>query len=136
MISRPRTTAALVLFAVLLVGIAAGWMLEEVADDVDWPSFGAARASGDGQTENDPTDAAAEEDFLEGLGLSRAQYKATDSLLDEREDWLEAYWAGKLPEIETLVDSTRTGIRNLLTPDQRESYDRWVAEQRMQIPTE
>jgi hypothetical protein len=43
-------------------------------------------------------------------------------------------WAGKMPEIEALIDSTRTEIRSLLSPEQREAYERWVARQRAPAP--
>jgi len=136
MIPRVRWIAALVLLAVLLAGITAGWMLEDVTDDVEWSSFGFDRDRGSEHEEDDPMDDDAEEDFLEGLGLTTSQNKAVDGLLDEREDRLEEYWAGKLPEMEMIVDSSRIGIRNLLTPDQRASYERWLAEQRTRLPME
>ena len=78
----------------------------------------------------DPLDDDAEEAFLKRLGLSAEQYRTADQLLDEREDRLEAYWSGRIPEIEALVDSTRQEIRKLLTPEQQAAYDRWIEEQR------
>jgi hypothetical protein len=134
MISRTRRTAVLVLLAVFFVGIAAGWMLEEVVDDVDWPWFGVERSPGQAHSRNDPMDDDAEEEFLEGLDLSPAQHDTIDRLLDEREDRLESYWAGRLPEIEALVDSTRAEIRRLLRPDQQQAYDGWIGRQRSPIP--
>jgi hypothetical protein len=128
--TKSRRTAVLVLLAVFLVGGAAGWVLEELADDLDWPSFLTDRDQNDAPDTDDLLDDDAEEAFLEGLGLSRDQLEAADRLLDQREDQLEAYWHGRLPEIEALVDSTRQQIRNLLTPDQRAAYDRWVRDQR------
>jgi hypothetical protein len=130
MMTKSRRTAVLVLLAVFLVGGAAGWVLEELADDLDWPSFLTDRDQNDAPDTDDLLDDDAEEAFLEGLGLSRDQLEAADRLLDQREDQLEAYWHGRLPEIEALVDSTRQQIRNLLTPDQRAAYDRWVRDQR------
>jgi hypothetical protein len=67
------TTAALRadLLAVFLVGGAAGWVLEELVDDLDWPSFLTDRDQGDVPDTEDPLDDDAEEAFLEGLGLSR-----------------------------------------------------------------
>lgn len=130
MTTRARRTAVLVLLAVFLAGGAAGWVLEEAAEDLDWPSFLTDRDRPGNQGRDDPLDDDAEEAFLEGLGLSREQLEAVDQLLDRREDRLEAYWHGRLPEIEALVDSTRQEIRNLLTPDQRTAYDRWVRDQR------
>ena len=106
-------------------------MLEDVVDDLDWPVL---HRDGDGRDRNDPMDDDAEEEFLDRLGLSREQLDAADRVLDRREDRLEAYWAGKIPEIEAVIDSSRAEIRGLLTPDQREAYNRWVARQRTPTP--
>jgi hypothetical protein len=131
MITRTRRNAILVLLAVFLVGGMVGWVLDEVVDDRDWPSLQADHDDDDGDRDGqDPLDDDAEEAFLERLGLSAEQYRAADRLLDEREDRLEAYWSGRIPEIEAMVDSTRQEIRKLLTPDQQAAYDRWIAEQR------
>ena len=130
MMTKARRTAVLVLLAVFLVGGAAGWVLEELVDDLDWPSFLADGDRRDAPDTDDPLDDDAEEEFLEGLGLSGEQLEAVDRLLDQREDDLEAYWHGRLPEIEALVDSTRQQIREVLTPDQRAAYDRWVQNER------
>ena len=134
MVARARRNAVLILLAVFLVGGAAGVMMEDVVEDIDWPSFHAGREGDGPDRSNDPMDDDAEEEFLERLGISRAQRDAVDRLLDRREDRLEAYWEGRLPEIEALIDSTRAEIRSLLTPAQREAYDRWVARQRAPTP--
>jgi hypothetical protein len=130
MITRTRRTAILVLLAVFLVGGMVGWLLEEVVEDRDWPSFELEQDDDGRQGDHDPLDDDAEEVFLKRLGLSTEQSRAADRLLDEREDRLEAYWKGRIPEIETLVHSTRQEIRKLLTPDQQAAYDRWIEEQR------
>ncbi len=131
MITRTHRTAILVLLAVFLVGGMVGWLLEEVVEDRDWPSLELEHDDDDGrQRDHDPLDDDAEEVFLKRLGLSAEQSRAADRLLDEREDRLEAYWKGRIPEIEALVDSTRQEIRKLLTPDQQAAYDRWIGEQR------
>jgi hypothetical protein len=131
MTARTRRTAILVLLAVFLVGGMVGWLLEDVADSRDWPSLEVEHDEDDGRGgDADPLDDDAEEAFLKRLGLSPEQYRAADRLLDEREDRLEDYWRGRIPEIEALVDSTRQEIRKLLTSDQQAAYDRWIAEQR------
>ena len=63
---------------------------------------------------------------VETLGLSRAQLDSVDHLLDRREDRLEDYWKSRLPDLQSLVDSSRREIRALLTPEQRAAYDRWL----------
>jgi Spy/CpxP family protein refolding chaperone len=127
MSGRSRRTALLVLLAVFLAGGAAGWVLEEVVEEIQWPGHGADDESPD--SEDDPMDDDAEEDFLEALGLGRAQLDSVDRLLDAREDRLEEYWRSRLPEMQQLIDSTRAGIRALLTPEQRAAYDTWTQRQ-------
>ncbi len=123
-----RRKALLLLGLVFLAGGATGWVLEDVVD-LDWPSQSANDPLGD-HTADGGFDEDEEEDFLRSLGLSRTQRDSVDHLLDAGEDRLEAYWAGKLPEIETLLDSTRLAIKSLLTPEQRQAYERWLAGQR------
>jgi hypothetical protein len=134
MVAGVRRKAALILVAVFLAGGLAGVLLEDVVDDLDWSWLHVVRDTERHGRSNDPMDDDAEEEFLEGLGLSRERLEAADRVLDRREDRLEAYWAGKIPEIEALIDSTRTEIRGLLSPEQREAYDRWVARQRASTP--
>jgi len=134
MVAGVRRKAVLILLAVFLAGGLAGVLLEDVVDDLDWSWLHVARDTERHGRSNDPMDDDAEEDFLEGLGLSRERLEAADRVLDRREDRLEAYWAGKIPEIEALIDSTRMEIRGLLSPEQREQYDRWVARQRSPAP--
>jgi hypothetical protein len=134
MVAAVRRKAVLILLAVFLAGGLAGVMLEDVVDDLDWPWPHAVRDTERHDRSNDPMDDDAEEEFLEGLGLSRERLEAADRVLDQREDRLEAYWAGKIPEIEALIDSTRMEIRSLLSPEQRKDYDRWVARQRAPAP--
>ena len=124
-----RRKAALLLALVFVSGGAAGWLLEEVVDDLDWPAASSTdrphERSGESGFDEDE-----EEDFLRTLGLTPTQRDSVDHLLDQGEDRLEAYWAGKLPEIERLLDSTRLAIKALLTPEQRQAYERWLAGQR------
>ena len=124
-----RRTAVLVLLAVFLVGGAAGWLAEEVVDDIDWPARHGEGKTPDRPDEDEPFDDDAEEDLLETLGLSRAQLDSVDHLLDRREDWLEDYWKSRLPDLQGIVDSSRQEIRAVLTPDQRTAYDRWLGAQ-------
>jgi hypothetical protein len=133
MISGPRRTAMLVILAVFLVGIASGVAIKGIADDMGVGSSRPDRDASPGYKVDHPT-SGREEDFIESLGLPKAQEKAVERLLEEREDRLEAYWEGKLPEIEALIDSSRVAIRNLLPPDARVAYDDWVARQRAGTP--
>jgi hypothetical protein len=121
-----RRTAVILLLAVFLVGGAAGWLLEDVMDDIHWPGGQTEGSTPDRHDDDEPFDDDAEEEFLESLGLSRGQLDSVDHLLDRREDRLEDYWKSRLPDLQSLVDSSRQEIRGLLTPDQREAYDRWL----------
>jgi hypothetical protein len=121
-----RRTAVILLLAVFLAGGAAGWLLEDVVDDIHWPGGHGEGSTLDRPDDDEPLDDDAEEDFLETLGLSRAQLDSVDHLLERREDRLEDYWKSRLPDLQALIDSSRQEIRALLTPDQRATYDRWL----------
>jgi hypothetical protein len=124
-----RRTAALVLLAVFLVGGAFGWVAEEMADDLPWRVRHDQGRTPDRLDEDEPFDDDAEEDLLETLSLSRAQLDSVDHLLDRREDRLEEYWKSRLPDLQSIVDSSRQEIRALLTPEQRTAYNQWLGEQ-------
>jgi Spy/CpxP family protein refolding chaperone len=113
----PRHKAWLALLLVFLVGIAAGALIESIADEIDRPLFSAAR-------HDDDDDDFSEEDLLDDLKPSREQRAAIERVFESREDRLESYWETRLPELETLIDSSRDEIRAILTPEQRAIYDR------------
>jgi hypothetical protein len=121
-----RRTAVLLLVAVFLVGGAAGWVAEEVVDEIHWPGHQHKDKTPDRPDDDEPFDDDAEEDLLETLGLSRAQDDSVDQLLEAREDRLEEYWKSRLPDLQAIVDSSRQEIRAVLTPGQRDTYDRWL----------
>ncbi|HYC33254.1 MAG TPA: hypothetical protein VEB59_13270 [Gemmatimonadales bacterium] len=118
-----RRIAVLVLLAVFAAGAAAGWILEDALDGIHWPARDVPRHD---RGETDPLSEDAEEDYLETLGLTRAQHDSIDELLDRREDRLESYWKTRLPDLQALIDSSRNDIRALLTTEQRAAYDRWL----------
>jgi hypothetical protein len=124
-----RRTAVILLLAVFLTGGVTGWLLEDVVDDIDWPGSHRDGSTLDRPDEDEPLDDDAEEDFLETLGLSRAQLDSVDHLLEGREDRLEDYWKSRLPDLQALLDSSRQEIRALLTLEQRAAYDRWLGAQ-------
>lgn len=121
-----RRTAVLVLIAVFLVGGAAGWVAEEVADEIHWPGHQHKDKAPDRPDDDEAFDDDAEEDLLETLRLSRTQDDSVDQLLEAREDRLEEYWKSRLPDLQSIVDSSRQEIRAVLTPAQRDTYDRWL----------
>jgi hypothetical protein len=121
-----RRTAIILLLAVFFAGGAAGWLLEDVVEDIHWPGSRGEERTHEGPDDDEPFDDDAEEDFLETLGLDRGQLDSVDHLLDRREDLLEAYWKRRLPDLQAVVDSSRQEIRAMLTPEQRSAYDRWL----------
>jgi Spy/CpxP family protein refolding chaperone len=112
----PRRKAWLALLLVFVVGIAAGALIEEIADEIDRPLFSAA-------SHNHDDDDFSEEDLLGDLSLSREQRASVERVFESREDRLESYWEAQLPELETLIDSSRDEIRAILTPEQRAIYE-------------
>ena len=60
-----RRKAVLVLLAVFLVGGAAGWVLEEVVDEIHWQDHRGEGGAPDRPDEDEPFDDDAEEDLLE-----------------------------------------------------------------------
>ncbi|HEY7503683.1 MAG TPA: hypothetical protein VH700_06230 [Gemmatimonadales bacterium] len=124
-----RRTAVILLLTVFLAGGAAGWLLEDVVEEIHWPGGHGEDSKPDRPDEDEPFDDDAEEDFLESLGLSRAQLDSVDDLLEHREDRLEDYWDSRLPDLQALVDSSREEIRAVLTSEQRAAYDRWLGSQ-------
>lgn len=124
-----RRTAVILLLAVFLAGGAAGWLLEDVVDEIHWPGSHSEGSTPDRPDEDEPLDDATEEEFLETLDLSQTQLDSVDHLLEGREDRLEDYWKSRLPDLQALVDSSRQEIRALLTPEQRAAYDRWLGAQ-------
>ena len=118
-----RLKAWLTLLLVFAAGLGAGLLIEDIVDELDRPLFGAAG--------HDDDDDFSEEDLLEGLNLSREQRAAVERAFESREDRLESYWEARLPELETVIDSSREEIRSLLTPEQRALYDRHLTRLRL-----
>ena len=124
-----RRTAVILLVAVFLAGGATGWLLEDVAEDIHRPGGRGDAPAPDRHNDDEPFDDDAEEDFLESLGLSKAQLDSVDELLERREDDLEEYWKTRLPDLQAVIDSSRQEIRGLLSPEQQAAYDRWLGTQ-------
>jgi len=117
----PRGIAALVLAATFVLGLAGGAVVEELLEETARP---ARSHTEEIDWEDKAKDHDAEEALLAGLSLSAEQRAGVKRILERREDRLEVYWRRRLPEIQSLIDSTRAEIRTLLTPDQQAVYDR------------
>ena len=120
---RARAVAALLLLTVFAVGGLSGMALEE-ALGIDWFEF-----------LDEDTDEA-EDSLLVGLDLSREQRARAEEILERQEDRLEAYWEGRVPEIQGILQESYGEIRALLTPAQRGVFDQRVQELRGRVPEE
>jgi Spy/CpxP family protein refolding chaperone len=113
----PRRRALLALLMVFAAGLAGGALLEDIVDDFDRP-FATA-----GDDDDDDGTHDSEETLLANLDLTPDQRAGIERLFQSREDRLERYWETQLPDLETVVDSSREDIRAILTPAQRAVYD-------------
>jgi Spy/CpxP family protein refolding chaperone len=124
----PRWRAVLALVMVFAAGLAGGAALEDIVDDIDRPLF----AAGD----DDDDDDVSEETILANLDLSPEQRASIERMFETREDRLEAYWDRQLPDLEALIDSSRSEIRGILTPEQRTTYDSQLTRLRVHVRRE
>lgn len=63
------------------------------------------------------------EDFARELGLDATQRSAMDSIIDARDQSMEAVWEPMRPQFDSLRNDARARIRQLLTPEQQAKYD-------------
>ena len=110
---RSRIVATLLLALAFAVGGLSGMAAEE-AFGLDWFDFLDEDSSAGGGR------------LLRGLDLSPAQQVRADSVLDRQEDQLEEYWKARMPEIRGIMERSQDELRAVLTPAQRETFDRRV----------
>lgn len=110
---RTRAVAALLLAATFAVGGLAGMATEE-ALGLDWFDF------------LDEDAGPSEGQLFAGMALTRDQERRIDQILERREDRLEAYWEGRLPDIRRIMDESYGEMRAALTPGQQPAFDRRV----------
>ena len=115
-----RAVGALLLAAAFLVGGLAGMAAEE-ALGLDWFDF----LDEDAQP--------GEDRLFAGMGLTEAQERRIEEIRDRREDRLEAYWKGRLPDIQRIMGDSYDEMRQVLAPEQRAGFDRRVGELRGRI---
>ncbi len=114
---RGRLVAALVLVAVFVVGLLAGaWGSRAFARGAHWRWRGGPPPA--------PWASDRERHFMRELGLSPAQQQQVDSILTRRRAQIDGFWNGEGRRLRAIVDSTRAEVRAVLTPEQRERYDR------------
>lgn len=120
---RTRGIAAMLLLTTFGVGALTGMALEE-ALGIDWFEF-----------LDDDTDEP-EDSLLVGLDLTRSQRAAAEEILERQEERLEAYWEGRLPEIQGILEGSYAQLNAILTPEQRPLFERRVRELRGRVPAE
>lgn len=121
--NRARAVGLLLLAATFSVGALGGMAVEE-AMGLDWFDFLDEDAS------------PSEDRLFTGMDLTDAQRSRIDDIRDRREDRLEAYWEGRVPEIQRIVDQSYGEMRAVLPPDRHAEFDRRVRELRARTPAE
>lgn len=131
--SAPRRTRLLglvLLVVTFLVGLFSGaaldrrWVLAQpatAAAAVPAPRGGATPA-------NAPRSRDA--DIFDHLELSAEQRVRIDSILEAGKVKVDSFWEQEGPRLRAVIDTTRSEVRALMTPAQREEYDRLRAERR------
>jgi hypothetical protein len=116
--------AVMMLVAVLFCGFALGVILSDHIEELPLPF-----TESDRDYDDDLEDVIdAEQKLLRGMGLSAAQQNRIDTLLDQREDTLVAFWSSHIPAMNQIIDSSRARIRATLTTAQQRRYDTGIAE--------
>ena len=67
------------------------------------------------------------------MQLSGEQRRRIAEIRERREDRLEAYWEGRLPDIRRIMGDSYGEMRAVLTPEQQPAFDRRVGEMRGRI---
>lgn len=67
---------------------------------------------------------------IDRIEMSEAQRSAIDEILQERSARMRATWQEVEPRLDAITDSARVEIMQVLTPDQREEYERKLRERR------
>lgn len=72
--------------------------------------------------------------FGEELGLDSAQRVRVDSVFARRRVQIDSFWKGPGRSLRAIMDSTRQEVRSVLTPEQREKFERRRMEGRPRHP--
>lgn len=120
----PRSARALGML-VLAAAFVAGALAATAAGRVlyaDPPAAEAVSASGDCENRR--------VNLLDQLELTQDQRARIDGILERRRGETDRFWSDAGPKLSAIMDSTRAEIRSVLTPAQREEYDRIRAERK------
>ena len=121
MTRRPALVAAVMLALVFGVGGLTGMALEEGLG-LDWFDF------------LDEDNEEVDDEILSGLELTEEQRARVDGILEAQEERLEDYWESRIPDMRGIVGISFQEIRAILTPEQREVFDRRVRERGLPVP--
>jgi len=119
-VKRSTAGAAVALLLVFAAGAAAG-----VALDRTWlaPDAGGAAAADEGREEDgEPRERTVIERFSEELELTRSQRTRIDTILAHFRDRMHEMWSEVRPRYESMVDSARTRIIEVLDEEQARRY--------------
>lgn len=62
--------------------------------------------------------------LLDQVDLTEEQRARIDAIVERRREQTDRFWSEAGPELRSIMDATRAEIRAVLTPEQREAYDR------------
>jgi Spy/CpxP family protein refolding chaperone len=116
---RARLTGLVVLAIAFLVGSLTGAAAIRVADS-DAPVLMRGKAK------QSPAP------LLERLELTAVQREQVDAILERRRQEMEQFWNVHRPTLRAIADSARAELRSVLTPEQREIEEQYMAERRAQ----
>lgn len=119
---RTRLTGAVVLAAVFVVGALSGAAIDRGVSGSD--------ATTHDRAEQRDRQNRTHHYVFEQLDLSTQQRARIDSVLDVRRKQVAAFWDSAGPHWRAIVDSTRAGIRGVLTPEQQAQYDTLLSKRR------
>ena len=114
MTRRPRIVAGFLLLLVFFAGSMVGMAVEE-GFGLDWFDF------------LDEDEAGRDAGFLSGLDLDDAQRREVDRILERRQESLEDFWEGRVPELRRILAESDDSIRAVLEPAQRARFDSYIA---------
>jgi hypothetical protein len=116
--------AILVIAAVFFGGFVAGVALEDQVEKLPLPFVTNER-----DYDDDLEDVIDGERQLVGrLGLNADQRQRVDAALTKRENALVDYWAVRIPEMQQIIEASRTELRGMFSAEQRARYDEGLAE--------
>jgi Spy/CpxP family protein refolding chaperone len=140
---RPRAIATLVVVVALLTGIVAGMATDRrlMTHNHGGPFGGRLGLGGRGPrsawggdgNHSGPTGRMRQR-FATELGLTPAQMTQVDSIMGRSMAHRHAIEDSVRPRMRAILDSTRSQIENILTPDQRQKFEAWRSRTRGPSP--